>query len=490
VAVVTALCCALAYATLSGMAIPARRAALMIGIVVLASLMRRPPEPLAVLAVAAAILAAWDPLSTMAPGFKLSFGAVWVLILLASRLARGHRRLSYLRQLTAMQFGLLLGLMPLTVVLFDRVAIAAPLVNLVAVPVFATVTVPCALAGVLLSGALQPVGDGLLWAAATGLQLVETLIGYVADIPQASATVAAFEDRSLWWLLAPVAWVVLPPGWPCRGFAWLAAAAIVAWLPPRPAPGCAAISVLDVGQGLATVVETSEAVLLYDTGPSYRGGGSAAESVVLPFLASRGIRALDQLVVSHSDLDHSGGVETILGSLPVATVLAGERLGDSMEQRACRAGSTWVSGGVGFEFLYPPATAGTAGNDASCVLQISAGGSAVLLPGDIEREAEQALLREGALRPVTAVIAPHHGSATSSSRGFVAALRPSLVVVPAGFGNRWGLPDSEVVARWQAVGARVETTADSGAIQFTVCRSDGIGPVTSQRDRQRRIWHE
>ena len=490
VAVITALGFALAYATLSGMAIPARRAALMIGIAALANLAGRPLQPLAILAVAAAILAVWDPLATMAPGFKLSFGAVWVLVWLASRLAPGRQRFAYLRQLTAMQFALLLGLMPLTVMLFDRVAITAPLVNLVAVPVFAVVTVPCALAGVLLGGELQFAGDGLLWVAAAGLQTVEYLVGWAASIPLASVRTASFDGWSRLWLLAPIAWIILPPGWPCRGFAWLAAAAIVAWLPPRPEPGCAAISILDVGQGLATVVETSDNVLLYDTGPAYRSGGSAAESVVLPFLASRGIRSLDHLVVSHSDLDHSGGLETILHALPVTNVLAGERLGNNLEVQPCTAGESWVSGGVRFEFLHPPAAAGNLGNDASCVLRISAGEHAVLLPGDIEREAEQTLLRTRFLQPVTAVVAPHHGSSTSSSPGLVVALQPALVVVPVGFGNRWGLPDSEVVTRWQAVGARVETTADSGAIQFTVCRHDGIGAVTAERDRRRRIWHE
>ncbi|MDJ0905558.1 MAG: DNA internalization-related competence protein ComEC/Rec2 [Woeseiaceae bacterium] len=488
-AVVTALGCALAYATLSGMAIPARRAALMIGIAALANLAGRPLRPLAILAIAAATLAACDPLSTMAPGFKLSFAAVWVLVWLASRRAH-RRRFSYLRQLSAMQFALLLGLMPLTVMSFDRVAIAAPLVNLLAVPVFAAVTVPCALAGVLLDGKLQPAGDGLLWAATAGLELVEVMIGYAAGMPLANTTVASFEGWSRLWLLIPVAWVVLPPGWPCRACAWLAAAAIIAWLPARPESGCAAISVLDVGQGLSAVVETSESVLLYDTGPSYRGGGNAAESTVLPFLASRGIRALDQVVVSHSDLDHAGGLETILSAMPVTMVLAGEPLGTTVAERKCVAGDAWVSGDVRFEFLHPPAAAGLAGNDASCVLQVSAGQHAVLLPGDIERKSEQTLLRNGALRPVTAVIAPHHGSATSSSPGFVAALQPALLVVPAGFGNRWGLPDSEVVTRWQARGARVESTADSGAIQFTVCQHESIGPVTSQRDNQRRIWHE
>jgi competence protein ComEC len=494
--IVAALGCALAYSALSGMAIPASRAALMIGMVVLANLLRTAVRPFAILAVAAAILAVLDPLATMAPGYQLSFGAVAVLIWLAHRLPpmTGRtligRALLRLRQLTVMQFALLLGLAPLTVMLFDRVALTAPLVNLVAVPLFATVTVPCALAGVVLGRVLQPVGDGLLWAAAASLGVVEALVQHAANLPAAAVTIASLDGWSRWWLLAPVAWIVLPPGWPCRGFGWLAAAAIVNCAPTRPMTGCAAISVLDVGQGLAVVAETSESAMLYDTGPAFRGGGSAAESVVLPFLASRGIRTLDRLVVSHSDLDHAGGAQAILSALPVGRLYAGEQLPGSARGRTCAAGDGWVSGDIRFEFLHPPEGAGLDGNDASCVLQVSAGNYAVLLPGDIERAAEHALLRSGTLRQVTAVIAPHHGSATSSNPTFVGALRPALTVFPAGFGNRWGLPDAAVVARWQASGARVVSTGDSGAVRFTICERGGIGPVTLQRTLQRRIWHE
>jgi competence protein ComEC len=494
--IVAALGCALVYAALSGMAIPASRAALMIGIAALANLARRPVRPLTLLAFAAALLAVADPLTTMTPGYKLSFAAVAVLIWQAKRLPPMTggwligRWLRRLRELTAMQFALLLGLAPLTVVLFDRVALAAPLVNLVAVPVFASLTVPGALAGVVLGGALEPVGDALLWLAAVSLELLEALIRQVAKLPAAAVTVASLDGESRWLLLAPLVWVLLPTGWPCRGFAWLAAAVIVTWLPPRPAPGCAAISVLDVGQGLAVVVETSEGAMLYDTGPSYRGGGAAAESVVLPFLASRGIRALDQFVVSHADLDHAGGTEAILNALPVERVYTGEHLDVAARTRACEAGEAWVSGQVRFEFLHPPKGASLAGNDASCVLRISTGAHAVLVPGDIERDAEQALLRSDILRPVTAVIVPHHGSDTSSTAAFVNALKPSLAVIPAGFGNRWGLPAAAVKDRWRAAGARVVSTADSGAVRFATCQPAGIGPVTLQRTLRRRIWHE
>jgi competence protein ComEC len=495
-ATIVALACALGYSLLSGMAIPAGRAALMIAIATAVNVAGRPLRPFSILAAAAAVLAFAAPLSTMAPGFKLSFAAVVVLLWTALRLAPARRRglvgrwLASVRQLVTLQFALLLGLMPLTVLLFDRVALAAPAVNLVAVPLFGFVTVPCTLAGAVLAGPLHPAGDVLLAIAAGSLDHIERLIGVAAAQPLAAVTVSDMDGGSAWWLLAPVAWVLLPPGWPGRGLAWLAALVIVTWGPQRPDAGCAAVTVLDVGQGLAVVVETGERVLLYDTGPAFRGGGSAAESVVLPFLASRGIDALDDIVVSHADLDHAGGLDTIRAAIRVNRVFVGEPVTGVAKARACRANHGWEAAGVRFEFLNAPGASPGSGNDASCVLQVSAGTQRVLLPGDIEREAERRLLRQGRIGPVNVVIAPHHGSATSSSPEFVDALAPSLVIVAAGFGNRWGLPDAGVVRRWQQAGAKVLTTAESGAVRFEACAGAGIGPVYRHRLAKRRIWHE
>ncbi|MDJ0813682.1 MAG: DNA internalization-related competence protein ComEC/Rec2 [Woeseiaceae bacterium] len=495
-AIIVALGLALAYSLLSGLAVPASRAALMIGIATAANLAGRPLQPFTVLAVAAAVLATAAPLATMAPGFKLSFGAVLILFGIAARLAPTRRSglpgrwLANARRLVAMQLALLLGLMPLTVMLFDRVALAAPLVNLVAVPLFGVVTVPVTLVGILLAGPLQPVGDSLLVVAAGSLDLVEGFIRFAADQRFAAVTASAMDGVASWWLLAPIAWVALPPGWPCRAAAWLAFLMIITWSPARPAVGCATFKVLDVGQGLAIVIETGERVLLYDTGPAYRGGGDAAESVVLPFLASRGIHALDDLVVSHSDLDHAGGLRTIREAMPVDRLFAGEPVAGLPYARSCRTGDGWESAGIEFEFLSAPGTFHHLGNDASCVLQVSAGPHRVLLPGDIERPAEQDLLRTGRLQAVAVVIAPHHGSTTSSSPAFVTALEPALVIVAAGFGNRWGLPNPEVVRRWRQARAEVLSTADAGAIGFEVCARTGIGAVSRERVAKRRIWHE
>jgi competence protein ComEC len=179
IATVASLVTAMAYAFVSGFEIPARRAALMIAFIVIASLWRRQLSPLLILCAACVAVIVLDPLATMAPGFKLSFAAVLVLIWLARR--RGthasvhwmYRPFLALRSLACLQVLLLLGLLPLTALIFQRVAFAAPVVNLIAVPLFSFVTVPLTLAGLVFAGPLQALGDQALLVAADSIRLLE-----------------------------------------------------------------------------------------------------------------------------------------------------------------------------------------------------------------------------------------------------------------------------------------------------------------------------
>ena len=493
---VVALCFAIAYSVVSGLAIPAQRSALMISLVALAVLRHRPVQAFTVIATASVLISAASPLATMAPGFKLSFLAVLVLVWMARRLVPVQSGsllsapLRASRQLGGMQVMLLFGLMPFTVLIFGHISLAAPLVNMLAVPVFSLATVPLTLCGLLLDGPLHIAGDHLLRLASVSLGLVEWVIEYAAQLPAASVTPPVITGWSSALLVLPLAWVVCPPGWPGRNVAWIAALAVILHEPSRPAQSCAAVDVLDVGQGLAVSIATRSSTLLFDTGPAFRGGGDAAESVVLPFFAGRGVNRLDELVVSHADLDHAGGVSSLVRDLPVGTLRIGEPLDGIAVAQRCVAGELWRVDGIDFEFLYPDAKSDISGNDASCVLQVSAGLHRLLLTGDIERAAEAELLRSGTLQDVDVVIVPHHGSRTSSSPSFVRALHPDLAIISAGFGNRWGLPHVEVVERWRASGAEVLTTAASGAISLRLCEQGGIEAPTRQRVRQRRIWHE
>jgi competence protein ComEC len=250
------------------------------------------------------------------------------------------------------------------------------------------------------------------------------------------------------------------------------------------------MQVLDVGQGLAIVVETRSRRLLYDTGPAFRTGGTIAEFVILPYLWHRGIHALDKLVVSHADLDHAGGVPVMQRHGPSVDVLSGEPLDPpSVRDRACVAGEAWQWDGIDFVVLHPRAGSPWTGNNASCVVEVSAGNHRILLSGDIEAPVERLLEYRSALRQSRVVIVPHHGSRTSSSASLVATTSADVAIVSAAHANRWGFPKSDVVDRWRRSGARVLSTANSGAVAATLCR-DGTLTLREHRREWRRYWHD
>ncbi|WP_345785170.1 MBL fold metallo-hydrolase, partial [Stenotrophomonas sp.] len=188
---------------------------------------------------------------------------------------------------------------------------------------------------------------------------------------------------------------------------------------------------------------------------------------------------------SHTDRDHAGGLGAVRRAFPQATVQAPP--GALQSAAACHAGQHWDWDEVRFQLLHPAPGSAYDGNASSCVLRIETQHGAVLLAGDIGHREEAALLRDSAgMLRADVVVVPHHGSAGSSSPAWVQAVSPRLALVSAGHGNRFRHPRPEVVARWQAVGAEVLNTAESGALRVW------LGPqglqVREQRLFERRWW--
>ncbi len=493
-ALLFSLVAAAGYAAVSGFGVPAQRASVMLLAVVVTIARRRPVQPVSILAASALLIFLLDPVATMTPGFHLSFAAVVLLLWLARRRnvacdrpSLPGRAVTAVRQLMVMQVHLLFGLMPLTILIFQRIAFLSLPANLFAVPLFSIVTVPLTLAGLALGPVSGQAAQVLLGIAATTIVAVDSVLSAMQYLPLADVTVPGL-GRALWPLvLMPALWAVLPRGWPGRGVALIATVALVLHTPKPPPRGCMDLHVLDVGQGLAIVSQTQNRILVFDTGVAYRGGGSAAEQVVLPFLASLGVSRIDWLVVSHSDIDHSGGYETLASGIEIGQLLAGRFLPDATP---CHAGLEWMADGVRYRILHPRPGGGGSGNNASCVLLVSAGAYSVLMTGDIEADAEREMLQRGLPGAVDVVVVPHHGSLTSSSTPFVDATSPLIAVVSAGFGNRWGQPREAVVARWLASGADVINTATAGAVSLRLCAREGL--IERRRDRQtrRRFWRE
>ena len=470
---------ALLYAAVAGFALPTVRTVLMVAVLAAATCSRRPAPTGQLLALAVWAVLAFDPLSVLAPGFWLSFGGVlWLMWCLQERMAR-------VRAFLAAQAVATLALIPLTVAMFGQASRAGPLVNLLAIPCWGSVVVPLALIGTALEALVDGAGHWPWHLAAWCFELSWQLFGRVAEQPWALWWVPQSAPWALPLALLGVFWLLLPRAAGARLPAALLCLPLLWPLPATLEAGEVELQVIDVGQGLAVWVRTRRHTLLYDAGPATAGGFDAGERVVVPALQAVGMAHVDRVLLSHIDRDHAGGLGAVRRAFPEASVQAPP--GAPQDAAACHAGQYWQWDAVRFQLLHPAPGSAYDGNASSCVLRIETPHGAVLLAGDIGHREEAALLRDsaGTLR-ADVVVVPHHGSAGSSSPAWIEAVSPRLALVSAGYGNRFRHPRPEVVARWQAAGAEVLNTADSGALRVW------LGPqglqVREQRLFERRWW--
>lgn len=474
-----ALCGLLAasvYALLAGLGIPTRRAWIMAALVLLALWYRRPSSRWQGLALALLLVVLLDPLTVMSPGFWLSFVAVAIIFaVLRGNSGTGLR--AWLHSLVRIQLYLSLGLLPFTLLFFGQLSWVAPFANLFAVPWTSLVLVPLLFLALLCLLVVPVAAPWVLQVTVAAATVMQAVLHSLAQLPAAHMTLPDLPTGLMLAALLGVVLLIAPRGLPGRPLGLLLALPVFLWQPPRPAAGTVWMTLLDVGQGLAAVVQTQSHVLVYDTGPRLSAGFDTGSAVLAPWLAQAGIRRLDQLLISHGDNDHRGGAHSLDKQIPAYRLLTSvpERI-DWRYARRCQAGQQWRWDGVVFRILAPAAASSTRGNDASCVLQIEAAdGTRLLLTGDIEAPAEAALIdRLGPVLTSTVLVAPHHGSRTSSSPAFVTAVNPAVVLFPVGLHNRYGFPHPTVLARYQAQGSRLLSTATDGAIQVRLGEADGI----------------
>jgi competence protein ComEC len=376
------------------------------------------------------------------------------------------------------------GLAPAALLLFGQVSVAGPLANAIAIPVVSVIVTPLALIAVILP--LESVLEIAAW-------LVEWLLRFLEWCAVLPGALWQQHVPPLWaaaLAMAGAVWILAPRGVPWRagGFALMAPAFSLA--PAAPAAGEAWITALDVGQGLAVVVRTANRTLLYDAGPAYGPEADSGGRIVVPLLRAAGIRGVDMMVLSHEDIDHLGGALTVLETVEVQALASSLARGHALNSLValagrCTAGGNWEWDGVRFEFLHPQAGWEAARrNNQSCVLRVAAGGASILLTGDIERAAESVLIEK--IPQTDILLVPHHGSRTSSSAEFIAAVAPRWAVVPAGYRNRFGHPAREVLERYASARVPVLRTDLDGAVSV-VLKPDSIR-IQSERRLRPRYW--
>jgi competence protein ComEC len=510
IAALMSLIATFSYALLAGFTLPTQRAFIMISVALISVVLLRRLAPFTILALALLIVLIYDPFSVLSMGFWLSFGAVAVIVYASS----GRRQLTLSRferrgrEILQIQWAVTLGLAPFLLFYFNYLPLTSLLANLVAIPWMSFVIVPLTLIGSVSHFFSPYFSAELLQLAAC---LVEALIVFLNHLSQLQWQLWQQPQPPLWSLLTAMIGIgILLSPLPITLFAkWLLG---IIWLLPLfffpsslsyPQQGEVEITVLDVGQGLATLIRTENYVLLYDAGPKSPTGFDTGQAVIVPFLRAHDIKHLDKLLISHEDNDHSGGLEAILQQITVTEILSSapakirealpsnaHKLSLDIPLRVCKSGQYWQWDDVEFKILHPSSqeVLGKT-NNRSCVLKITALGGSILLPGDIERAIEYQLVQHQQTElNADILLVPHHGSATSSSYPFLQAVNPKIALISSGYKNAFRHPRKQIVQRYRQREIKILNTAQTGAIQLKITHQ-GISTPRLIREERRRYWH-
>ncbi|MEM1153122.1 MAG: DNA internalization-related competence protein ComEC/Rec2 [Pseudomonadota bacterium] len=486
---------AFVYTALAGFSVSTARALLMLSCFSLAACLGRRTTSINNLLLAAVVLLALNPLQALGSGFWLSFSAVAVLLWLSA----WQRSVGLVKRTLFLHSYMSLAMIPLTAWWFGGGSTNSDVANLIMIQLVGMWVVPLALLGVL-ALMLTPSLTDLLWRLAAwpmeqllplarafaergaqilyipfklnGIDLVLTCVG-VALL----AVPTAIRGKLL------AAFLVLPMLLSGRSNTLLAGADRIENDNPL------VVTVLDVGQGTAVVVNVGSRSLIYDTGGGDPGGSNMATAVILPFLRHNSITSIDTLIVSHQDNDHSAGVGSLLNAVPIRRVLYGGDGSATPRGEACLAGQAWRwPDGSSFQFLSPASPEGLSSNNSSCVLLIESKGHRLLLLGDIETKVEQDLVRYWRARLESDwLLVAHHGSRTSSSYALLKQVNPAIAVISSGYANRFGHPHPDVSKRLEQLGASIYNTSASGALQFVFTEGAPV-QVNQYRQQVVRFW--
>ena len=515
---VAAVLTAFVYAQLAGWGLPAQRTFWMLAAAALAGSIGRSRATADVLAVAGAVVVLLDPWAVLSTGFWLSFCAVATLIWAGQSLpslpvgrerGQDHRatlRLSWAERFRPIlhagavaQAAATLALAPLSVWFFSSFSVIGPLANLFAIPVVTFLMTPAALVGAALAMGSGSVASVVLRPA---VWLTERLLEVLEPMSEWPFSTVVIAQPSMALLLMSAlggAWIFAPRAVPARWLGLLLLLPSMVVPRERPQLGVVWLTAYDVGQGSALLVETATQTLLYDTGPRMGPAMDAGSRVLVPSLRARGIDRLDKLMISHADEDHIGGAATVLRDLDVAQTYASLPPDHPMQSQiqSCHDGVRWEVDGVQFDVLHPfdppvprpVRTAGSATNAMSCVLSVTAPGGRVLLTGDLEAPQERALFErlgpEGLRADI--LVVPHHGSKTSSTPDFLAAVAPRQAIFQLGWHNHYRHPHPKVLERYDQASIPILRTDRDGAIRISL--QAGEPPKISKfRVDEARYW--
>ena len=532
VAAYAAILGALFYSFLAGFSLPTQRAFIMIALFMWGKITARNTPVSMVFCIAATVVLMLSPLAGMSAGFWLSFIAVFALLFVFTgmnkipdlgpgRRGTGYGEIDRGRYFSGWsdkwgrsQAVVFIALIVPLAMWTQQLSLVAPLANIVAIPLVSLVLVPvCLLAAMLLLVFDNAVVETLAsWLFQLAEYLLQWLIGGLRLLLELapSSGLFTFYSVSVWSCIsAAIACLLLlmPRGWGGKYLFFPLLLPLLFPVTDQVATGQVEVDVLDVGQGLAVLVRTTHHTLVYDTGPRFSDSFDTGKAVVVPVLRRRGVASIDMLVVSHSDNDHAGGADSVLALMEVRAIRSGSSdfnpamKSAAVSKRACVAGEKWSWDTVQFEFLHPDDNNSESANNSSCVLKIDVGGrsgreanpqyapQSLLLVGDIEGRVERRLVdRYAGQLSADILVAPHHGSNTSSTSVFLDAVNPVVVIYSSGYRNQFGHPTIAVRERYRNRGTVAYNTANTGLLNFSLGGSGFSAQIHSFREENRRYW--
>ena len=468
--------CALAvtggYAVLVGGSLPVMRAYLMLVAAQVPQILGWTTTSRRALLLVVSAMLLWDPRILLGPSFWLSAAATWLLV-------SAPWQSFGVGSLILMQIKMILLMSPMTLFWFSETSLLGFATNLVVVPVVTMIMVPMGLLGLVFFDAAPLLSDAL-WG--WGAQLWQLLrIGFDGLLQCCRSWAVLTANTGM--LQCGVGLIALALWGESRhsASAIILIAALLPW-PDRQITAGNSMTLLDVGQGLSVVVQVGERTLIYDTGYGESGGFTQAEKVLLPYLTDRDIERIDTLLISHADVDHSGGAVTLGEHIPIRRSLG-------FGGEPCRNGERWIWGSVEFLVINGPGQGELNRNDGSCGLLIKAPSWSVLIPGDVSAARERQWVRYWREELAASILVlAHHGSRTSSSHGLLKWADPEWALASAGRGNAFGHPHKEVIERIHKSGqTNLLSTATSGAIEISLAK-EGAPELTPARGPWTPYW--
>ncbi|MCF6807581.1 DNA internalization-related competence protein ComEC/Rec2 [Thiotrichales bacterium 19S9-12] len=470
VASIGALIVSIIYSLLAGFGIPTQRAIIMLLIFTYAYLMNLSVSKRYILLLAAIAIIFYNPLSLASPGFWLSFSAVMFLVFaFVGRKGQG----SFLKRLFFPQWIATVCLIPLTIFYFGGFSVIGFLANLIAVPMVSFIIVP----GLLVSIVLSIFNESLFRLCLSVIDMIFSwlwdFLCWLGDISWAFLSIMIYPSPYLLGLsLVGVIILFLPKGFPNRMLGSFFILPLLYYRVGFPSSLLAKLVILDVGHGLAVVFQMKDYTLVYDTGGISSSGLDMGEMVVIPYLRAIGVTMIDRLVLSHGDLDHAGGLKSILQQVLVKQLDASsnKNIPQAYHKRKtkCEEGLSWTVDQAKFTYLNTSFLSSNASsNNLSCVLKITLNQFSILIPGDIEKKAEHYLVNyhKGQLTS-DILISPHHGSNSSSTMPFLEAVSPKIILIGNSQYKLKYFPHLKVIQRYQKLQANYFDTAHYGAISI------------------------